>query len=290
VSGLRIKNVNSPDSVLEDPLMRADAVEVGDFTVYREVDQPGWRWSTHHRDLVGTEWCEARHVGMVISGRFGVLLRDGTTGEIGPEDVFEIPPGHDAWTIGDEPCVVIEWTGFRAWSPPTPGVHGRVLTTLLFTDLVDSTATLVRLGDGAWREALSAHYEGARRELERFRGQEVETTGDGLLATFLGPAAAVRCAEAIRSIAAREGMSVRAGLHVGEIEQVASGIRGVAVNETARIMSVAKPDEILVSETARALATVAGLRFEDRGMHELKGFPEPRALFAYVGANSPARS
>jgi class 3 adenylate cyclase len=284
MSGLRIRNLNRPDSVLEDRRMRAEVVEIGDFTVYREIEQPGWRWSTDHRDLVGTEWCEARHVGVVISGRFGVLLRDGTTGECGPDDVFEIPPGHDAWTIGDEPALMIQWSGFRAWSPPTPGVHGRVLTTLLFTDLVNSTATLVRLGDAAWREALSAHYEAARRELDRFRGQEIETTGDGLLATFLGPAAALACADAIRSIAAREGMSVRAGLHVGEIERVASGIRGAAVNETARIMAVAKPDEILVSETARALATAAGLRFEDRGLHELKGFPDARRLFAFVGS------
>jgi class 3 adenylate cyclase len=284
MSGLRIRNLNRPDSVLEDRRMRAEVVEIGDFTVYREIEQPGWRWSTDHRDLVGTEWCEARHVGVVISGRFGVLLRDGTTGECGPDDVFEIPPGHDAWTIGDEPALMIQWSGFRAWSPPTPGVHGRVLTTLLFTDLVNSTATLVRLGDAAWREALSAHYEAARRELDRFRGQEIETTGDGLLATFLGPAAALARADAIRSIAAREGMSVRAGLHVGEIERVASGIRGAAVNETARIMAVAKPDEILVSETARALATAAGLRFEDRGLHELKGFPDARRLFAFAGS------
>src|SRR5262249_17285781 len=201
----------------------------GDITVYREVDQPGWRWSTHHRDLVGTEWCEARHVGVVISGRFGVLLRDGTTGEIGPDDVFEIPPGHDAWTIGDEPALVIEWTGFRAWSPPEHGASERVLTTLLFTDLVGSAETLVRLGDKA----------GAGIELEGFRGHEVETTGDGLLATFQGPAAALGCAAAIRWIAAREGLRVRAGLHVGEVEQVGNRVRGAAVNEAARIMAAA---------------------------------------------------
>ena len=275
--------MNSPDNVLEDELMHADAVEIGDFTVYREVDQPGWRWSMHHRELVGTEWCEARHVGMVISGRVGVLMRDGTTAEIGPDDVFEIPAGHDAWTIGDEPVVAIEWTGFHAWSPPGPGVQGRILTTLLFTDLVGSTGLLIRLGDAGWREVLSRHYEAARVELERFRGQEVETTGDGLLATFLGPAAALECAAAIRAVADREGLRMRAGLHVGEVQRVGSGLRGAAVNETARILGVAQPDEILVSETARALSEPAGLGFEDRGEHVLKGFPEPRRLAAYVG-------
>jgi class 3 adenylate cyclase len=158
-----------------------------------------------------------------------------------------------------------------------------VLTTLLFTDLVDSTATVVRLGDRTWRETLSAHYESARGELERFRGLEVETTGDGLLATFLSPAAALACADAIRTIAPREGLRVRAGIHVGEVERVGSGVRGAAVHEAARIVAAAKSDEILVSETAHALATVAGLTFEDRGPHELKGFAGTRHLFAYVG-------
>ena len=209
--------------------MHADAVEIGDITVYREVDQPGWRWSIHHRDIVGTEWCEARHVGVVISADRRLVARR-TTGEIGPDDVFEIPPGHDAWTIGSEPAVVIEWTGFRPGPPPMGGVHGsRADYVLLFTDLVGSTATLVRVGHAAWRQALSAHYEAARIELERFRGHEVETTGDGLLATFLGPAAAIECAAAIRSVAAREGLRIRAGLHVGEVEHVGNGVRGVAV-------------------------------------------------------------
>jgi class 3 adenylate cyclase len=167
--------------------------------------------------------------------------------------------------------------------PPTPGLHDRVLTTLLFTDLVDSTAMLVSLGDAAWREALSAHYEAARFELERFRGQEVETTGDGLLATFMGPAAALGCAAAIRAVAAREGLRVRAGLHVGEVEHVGSGVRGAAVNEAARILGIAQPDEILVSETTRVLAEAAGLAFEDRGLHTLKGFPGERRMSAYVG-------
>lgn len=106
------------------------------------------------------------------------------TGEIGPDDVFEVPPGHDAWTIGNEPAVVIEWTGFRAWSPPMGGVHDRVLTTLLFTDLVGSTATLVRLGDAAWREALSAHYEAARIELSDSAGTRWKPRATGFWRPF----------------------------------------------------------------------------------------------------------
>jgi class 3 adenylate cyclase len=286
MSILRIKNLNTPDSSVSDPLSHAEAVELGDVTVYREVDQPGWKWSAHHRGLVGTDWCEARHVGMVLSGRFGVLMRDGTTGECGPDDVFELPPGHDAWTIGDEPVVSIEWTGYHAWTPPTGGVHERVLTTILFTDLVGSTAMLVRVGDAAWREALSAHYETARVQLERFRGREVETTGDGLLATFVSPASALECAAAIRSVAVRDGLQIRAGLHVGEVDLVGSNVRGAAVNETARIVAEARPGEILVSETTRILAESPGLAFQDRGLHELKGFPDARRLFSYEGVVS----
>jgi class 3 adenylate cyclase len=282
MAALRIKNLGTPDSTLREESVHVDVVEVGDFTVYREVEQPGWRWSTHHRGLVGTEWCEARHVGVLLSGRFGVLLRDGTTGEVGPNDVFELPPGHDSWVIGDEPAVMIEWTGFSTWAPPSATAHRRMLTTLLFTDLVASTDLIARLGDRAWRDALSAHYEAARSELDRFRGREVATTGDGLLATFVGPAAALACAAAIRALAVRDGLSIRAGVHVGEVEQVGSSVRGVAVHEAARVMGAAGPDEILVTETTRALADAPHLEFEDRGQHELKGLPGPRRLFAYV--------
>ena len=160
------------------------------------------------------------------------------------------------------------------------------LVTILFTDLVGSTAMLVRAGDAAWREALSAHYETARIELERFHGREVETTGDGLLATFVSPASALMCAAAIRSVAARDGLQIRAGLHVGEVDLVGANVRGAAVNETARIVAEARPGEILVSETTRILAESPGLAFQDRGLHELKGFPDARRLFSYEGGVS----
>jgi hypothetical protein len=147
---------------------------------------------------VGTEWCEAHHVGWQMSGRQGYLTRDGTTFEIGPDDVFDIPPGHDGYTVGDEPSVSIEWSGLRTWTGPIGTIADRVLVALLVTDLVDSTTTAVRLGDRAWRELLSAHYASIRTALDRYRGREIDTTGDGLLATFDSPARAIRCAESIR--------------------------------------------------------------------------------------------
>jgi class 3 adenylate cyclase len=153
---------------------------------------------------------------------------------------------------------------------------------LLFTDLVDSTVIASQLGDVAWRELLSGHFEVARAQIERFGGREVKTTGDGLLATFAGPAQALHCAVAICRAANRDGLHLRAGVHVGEVELVGSDIRGVAVHEVARIMANGGEDEILVSEITRTLALTSGLVFEDRGHHTLKGFPGQYRLFAYL--------
>jgi class 3 adenylate cyclase len=224
---------------------------------------------------------------------FGSVRRaakDGTVLEFGPDDVYDIASEHDGYTIGDEPCVVIEWSGLRAFAGFRAGSHGRVLVTLLFTDLVSSTVMASRLGDVAWRELLSRHFEAARAELERFGGREVTTTGDGLLATFNGPAQALRCAAAIRRAAGREGLQVRVGVHVGEVELVGADVRGVAVHEAARIMARAGQGEILVSEITRTVSLASGLVFEDRGIHPLKGLPGGWRLFAYdESAQAPPR-
>jgi class 3 adenylate cyclase len=196
--------------------------------------------------------------------------------------VFDIPPGHDGYTIGDESCVQVEWSGIRAWAGFPTGIHSRVLATLLLTDLVDSTARAAELGDARWRQLLSEHFEAARAELERFGGREVSTTGDGVLATFDGPARALHCAAAIRRRAQSAGIHIRAGVHVGEVELVGADVRGVTVHETARIMATAGADEILVSDMTRALAGAAGLAFEDRGTHTFKGLDGEWRLAAFV--------
>jgi class 3 adenylate cyclase len=284
----RAKNLATPDETLEFPGIKVEQVDVGDLTVGRIVTEPGWRWYTHVRPHVGGEWCEARHVGIVLSGRFGIVMRDGTTLEFRPDDVFEIPPGHDGYTLGDEPCVQIEWSGLRAFAGfRLAGTYNRALVTLLFTDLVDSTRMANRIGDVAWRDLLSTHYEATRAALERHHGHEVNTTGDGLLATFDGPAAALRCAAAIGRAAAREGLQVRASVHVGEVELVGTDVRGIAVHEAARILSAAAPDEILVSATTRALASGSGFVFQDRGTHLLKGLQGEWELFACLECDEP---
>jgi class 3 adenylate cyclase len=285
VADLLRKNVDQPDEVVDFPNIKTDIVHLGDVTVGRMVNQPGWRWSKDVRPTVGGEWCEIRHVGFIISGRLGIDLRDGSSVVFGPGDVFDIPPGHDGYTVGDEPVVQIEWSGLRLWGG-FAGTHSRVLVTLLFADLVSSTEAAIRAGDAAWRDLISHYFEGMRAEVERFRGREVATTGDGMLITFDGSARAIQCAAAIRRIAREHGLQLRVGVHVGEVEVVGNDIRGVTVHEAARIMAKAGPDEILVSELTRVLAGTAGFAFEDRGTHVLKGLDGDWRLAAYTEAPS----
>jgi len=160
----------------------------------------------------------------------------------------------------------------------------RVLATVLFTDIVGSTEHLARLGDRRWQDVLEDHYRAARRELGRHRGREIKTTGDGMLATFDGPARAVRCAAAIRDRARSMGVEVRAGLHTGEVEILEQDLGGMAVHIGARVAAAADASEILVSSTVKDLVVGSGLQFEERGTHELKGVPGNWALYAVTSA------
>ena len=283
MADFRLKHFGNPDERLDYPNVHQDLVEIGNVTVARAVHQPGWRWSIDIRPIVGGDWCKARHVGIVVSGRMGIEFPDGTGFEAGPDDIFDVPPLHDGFVVGDEPLVLYEWAGARAFVPRAGRFGGRVLATLLLTDLVDSTLMAARLGDHEWRNTLAEHYRVARAAIERFNGKEVKTTGDGILAMFDGPAAAIHCAAAIRVSAAELGVAVRAGVHVGEVELVGhNDIGGIVVHEAARVMASAGANEILVSETTRALSLAGGLAFEDRGEHLLKGLEGERRLFAYV--------
>ncbi len=278
----RRRNFAEPDEVIDVPGVRVQLVDFGDLTVGQMVNEPGWRWSTHMQPIVGGEWCQARHVGFVISGRLGIEFADGTSAEFGPGDVFDVPPGHDGYTIGDEPVVQVEWSGLRAWAGFPTGIHSRVLATLLFTDIVGSTTLASELGDARWRELLSELYVASRAELERYGGREVDTTGDGMLARFEGPARALHCAAALQRCAEKHGVKIRIGVHVGEVELVGADVRGIAVHEAARITAAAEPGEVLVSDLTRGLAGASGLRFEDRGTHELKGLGGEWHLSAFV--------
>jgi class 3 adenylate cyclase len=159
----------------------------------------------------------------------------------------------------------------------------RVLATVLFTDVVESTEQVGRLGDRRWRELLATHDSLVRAELEHFRGRLVKSTGDGMLATFDGPGRAIRCACAIRDAVHSLGVQVRAGLHTGEIELTGDDVAGIAVHIGARVSALAGAGEVLVSSTVRDLVAGSGIEFDDRGEHLLKGVPNMCRLFAVTG-------
>jgi class 3 adenylate cyclase len=153
---------------------------------------------------------------------------------------------------------------------------------VLFTDIVDSTATLDRLGDKAWGELLRAHNARLREALNTFRGREIKTTGDGILAVFDGATRAVRCGLAMTRAARDLGIAIRVGVHTGEVEFVGGDARGVAVHAAARVLGIAGPDEVLVSSTTHDQLEGSGLRFEPAGTHELKGLPGARPIYRLV--------
>jgi class 3 adenylate cyclase/pimeloyl-ACP methyl ester carboxylesterase len=166
----------------------------------------------------------------------------------------------------------------------------RVLATVLFTDIVGSTERAARVGDERWRELLQRHDKLVRAELEHWRGHEVKTVGDGFLATFDGPARAVRCAEAIVRGVKSEGLRVRAGLHTGECERIGDDVGGIAVHIGARVTDLASAGEVLVTSTVKELVVGSGLRFGERGIHELRGVPGEWRLFALENGASGNRT
>ena len=217
----------------------------------------------HRPGDLDTSFEEGRYIAERIPGARFVELRPG-----------DHVPFYEPDEILDE---IEEFlTGVR----PAPSAN-RVLATVLFTDLVGSTERATALGDEAWASLLASHHESVRRELARFSGEEIDTAGDGFLASFDGPARAIRCALAIGDALRRLGLDVRAGVHTGEVERRSGEKpRGIALHVGARVMSLAGAGEVLVSSTTRDLVAGSGLAFEDRGEHELKGVEGPRRVFA----------
>lgn len=189
------------------------------------------------------------------------------------------------WFAGDSEPVLNEIESFLTGGR-TAAATNRVLSTVLFTDIVESTGHAATLGDNAWTIALSAHNRVVEQHVARARGTVVKFTGDGALMTFDGPARAISCACAIRNALHEAGLSIRAGLHTGEVEIVDGDIYGIAVHIAARIMALARPDEVLVSGTIPPLVLGSTLTFDDRGSHELKGVPEPWPVLAVRDARS----
>ncbi len=193
-----------------------------------------------------------------------------------------IPAGAGLASVLDETeAFLTEVWNSGGWEEPEPD---RVLATILFTDIVDSTERAAELGDRAWHELLERHHKAVRRQLARFRGTEVNTVGDGFFASFDGPARAIRCACSIVDSVRELGLEVRAGLHTGECELVNGKVSGIAVHTGARVAAEAGAGEVLVSSTVKDLVAGSGISFEDRGTHELKGVPGEWRLCAVSSA------
>jgi class 3 adenylate cyclase/pimeloyl-ACP methyl ester carboxylesterase len=194
---------------------------------------------------------------------------------------LELPGDDHWWWLGDADAIIDPIEEFVTGSPARRREE-RVLKTVLFTDIVGSTQRAVELGDRRWKELLDAHDHAVRRQLDRFGGEAVNTTGDGFLAAFDGPARAIRGAQAIASEAATLGLEVRSGLHTGECELRGGDLAGIAVHIGARVAALAGEGEVLVTSTVRDLVAGSGIEFSDRGHHDLKGVPGSWQLLAAV--------
>lgn len=276
------KSLDLPDETRMLPNGRTDIWNLGDFVVGRITVEPGWKWSKDVKPIAQTEWCEYHHLGLMIEGTMHYTTPDGLEMEVGPGMVYEILPGHDAWCVGDTAAVSYDFAGMRTFALPAAARSERTLATLVCTDIVDSTATAERVGPAAWASTLATLNAESRRQIDKFRGRLATTTGDGLIAMFDGAERAIRCGAAISGEASRLGFGLRVGIHTGEVEVIPDNIRGVAVHLLSRVTALAEPGEVLVSGTTYELVADSDLRFEDRGVHELKGITGARQVWALV--------
>jgi class 3 adenylate cyclase len=205
-----------------------------------------------------------------------------------PGATFVELPGqdHPPWA-GDQDSILNAIRAFLGVSPQ-PTLVNRVLATVLFTDIVDSTHKAHEFGDARWKDLLASHDERAKAEIARHAGTFVDSAGDGIFARFEGPARAVRCAQAISASLRELGLEIRAGCHTGEVELAGKRVRGIAVHIGARVGALAGPSEVLVSQTVKDLVAGSGLAFEDAGEHELKGVPDRWRLYRVVDGKSDA--
>ncbi|HEY0442663.1 MAG TPA: adenylate/guanylate cyclase domain-containing protein [Candidatus Limnocylindrales bacterium] len=273
------RTLDEPDEQRSFENIQIQLVNLGDITVARSIAQPGWRWSTHVKPIAGTDSCQVNHRGTVLQGHLRIEMEDGRVYDFLRGDVYEVPAGHDGAALGDEATILIEMsTQIAEWGRPQNAE--RVLSTLLFTDVVGSTPIAERLGDDGWKRLIGTHDAVIRNEVERFRGVLVSSTGDGVFARFDGAARAILSARAIVEATAKLDLPIRVGVHTGEIEMSRDGLRGLAIHEAARIMALAGPGEILVSDITMQLSAGSGLAFDDRGTVELRGVTGPRHLYA----------
>ena len=260
---LQRRRFSESSDVRTIPRGRIEVVELDDTVVGRMTYEPGWRWSVDVQPIAGTDACRYHHIGLTLSGRLRAQMTDGTELEVGPGDVFEIPPGHDAWVIGDVPWVSVDFEAMRTYGKLENQRDERILACIVITDIVDSTLRASALGSARWRDLIGEHNRKAAAAVDRHRGHLVKTTGDGVLAQFDGAERAIRGAAALRDAAADLGLEIRVGVHSGEVQLIAGDVRGIAVHTAARIMAEAGSGEILTSATVMDLIDGSGIEFED---------------------------
>ena len=280
MSRVEVRDLGEPEAVVSYPLGTSNQVRLAQTVVTRHVLQPGWSWEEHARPLAGTASCELYHRGVVLSGRMGVRTDEGEQLVIRPNQVFDLPPGHVTWVDGDEVLVMVDWAGGIGFDM-RPGEEARVLATILFTDIVDSTARARDAGDTSWKRTVVMHEDVVRSVLAGFGGREVETAGDSFLVIFDSAEGAIRCGLALVRALDAIRLPIRVGVHSGEVVVHDDQVRGLAVHAAARILDQAGSGEVLVSGTTRDLAEGAtGLTFASRGFYRLKGLEREYELFA----------
>jgi class 3 adenylate cyclase len=277
---LQCKSFATPDEVRNFPTGRVEIILLDEIAIGRMRLRPGWRWSKDVAPVVCTPSCQNRHIGYAMSGTLEVTMDDGTRLIIRAGEGYEIPPGHDVKVIGDEAWESVEFASAHTFGLGPEQLGDRVLATVLFSDIVGSTQILERLGDHAWANVLREHNERIRAAIDRFRGREMGSTGDGFLALFDGAAKAVRAGALMDPAVGELGIRVRVGLHTTEVEIVGGQPRGVGVHTAARVAALAGPGEVLVSATTRDLLDGSGFSLEPRGEYELKGLSGARTVYA----------
>jgi class 3 adenylate cyclase len=280
MSRVEVRDLGEPEAVVSYPLGETSQVRLAQTVISRHVLQPGWSWEEHAQPVVGTSSCELYHRGVVLSGRMGIRTDEGEELIIGPNQVFDLPPGHITWVEGDDVLVMIDWAGGAGFDPQLGG-EARAMATILFTDIVDSTVLARDAGDASWERTLAMHEDVVRGVLAGFGGREIETAGDSFLVVFASAEGAIRCGLALVGALGAIQLPIRVGIHSGEVVMSGDHIRGLAVHAAARIVARAGAGEVLVSGITRDLTEGAsGLTFESRGRHPLKGLDREHELFA----------
>jgi class 3 adenylate cyclase len=279
-----VRRFSEPDEMVEVGRVRSEILSLGGATLAHDTHQPGWRWSVDVKPRVGTEWCETRHLGYTQAGNAHIAFRDGSGFDVGPGDVHDIPPGHDAWVVGNEPWVVIGWMGASTWLSSAQTLRERILVTILFTDIVDSTSRVATMGDRAWAELIAGHDLRMTDLIGHHGGQIGKLTGDGVMAVFDGAGRAIRCALACHLAASEIGVTLRAAVHTGEIESAGDEWHGLAIHEASRLVALAAPGETLISDVTKQLSRDQDLALQDRGLITLKGLDSPLHVHSVSGS------